>query len=154
MQRLYCQTDRAILLVGVPDDNGVLKFPESAGSEAAPGLHLEPRPLLSIDQQLMAEATRVFGKDVALHLSLVQEFEDPLTLPDGKTATLYLGTLTPAAEIAVLPAWRSLPDLMRGMSKDRGRLPYLRAWQVLTGGLTLNTKALDLDEVKKHLLKT
>ncbi len=154
MQRLYCPTEHAILLVGVPDAIGVLRFPVTPDYGPAPGLHFAPRPLVSIDQQLVAEASRALGTDVALKLDLVQEFADELTLANGAKATIYLGTLVKDAGIAAAADWRSLPDLMRSMAKDRGRLPYLRAWQIMTGGLQLNTKALDLDVVKNHLLKT
>jgi hypothetical protein len=150
MQRLYCPTETAILLVGIPDANGVLKFPVAGDP---PGLHVAARPLISIDQQLVAAASEALGKDIALHLSLEQEFADDVALPDGKTATLYVGTVAKTAGIQAPGSYQSMPDILRAMAKTRGRLPYLRAWQVLTGGLTMTTKALDLDEVKKHFLK-
>ena len=47
--------------------------------------------------------------------------------------------------------WSTLPVLIRNMPKDRNRLAYLKAWQVLTGALEESTKALDVHEVVKHL---
>lgn len=154
MRRLYCPTEQAILLVGVPDANGVLKFPVTAGTGGAPGLHFTPKALLSIDQQLVAEASRVLGRDLSTRIDVVQEFADDVVLEGGVRATLYLGTVGKDLGLQADPAWEALPTMMRAMPKDRSRLPYLRAWQVLTGALTLNTKALDLDEVKKHLLES
>jgi hypothetical protein len=37
------------------------------------------------------------------------------------------------------------------MPRDRARLPYMRAWQVLSGGLTINVKAVAGDDADKLL---
>lgn len=138
----------AVLLIGFPDERGVLRFPE---------IRFVPKALTPIAEQLLREASASAQTDLARRVTLVDQFCDETTLPDGTTATVYLMTLDAhqpqgAAAPYVDQAWRSFPDILRAMPRDRGRLPYLRAWQVITGGLTLNTKAVDLEEVKRHLL--
>jgi hypothetical protein len=89
--------------------------------------------------------------DVARHLDIVQDYADAITTPapDAVQATLYVATLASAAGCVADPGWPSLPDILRAQ-KGRDRIPYLRAWQVLAGGLHLETKAIDAAELAKH----
>lgn len=148
MATTYCKTDNAILLVAVPDDRGVLHFPLSKDAPL-PGLHLAVKALLPIFDQLTTLASTTLGQDVARKLHIWDEFADELTLPDGTLATLYVATLS-EVPTASAEAWPVMPTILRSMEKNRGRLPYLRAWQILQGGLKLNTKAVDPAEVAKY----
>jgi hypothetical protein len=146
-----CPTDVAVLLAAVPDANGVLRLPTS-GDATAPGLHVRVQPLAPIAAQLVEAAAAAIdlGPAAGMALSLVDGFADPVTLANGEAATLYVGRVSPGA--ATAPAsWPSVPDLLRAMAKNRSRVPYLRAWQVLAGGLDDSVKALDAAEVAKAL---
>jgi hypothetical protein len=152
MLHVYCKTEVAVLMLAVKDEAGVMRVPVSPGARA-PGWEIAVRPLVPIGEQLVAAAAEALGTDVTgLALDVVQEFADETRLADGTLATVYLATLAPAvAERRHAPrTWSSIPELLRGLPKDRGRLPYLRAWQILTGGLQLNTKAVDVSELGKY----
>ena len=153
--QVYCKTPIAVLLLGVKDAKGVMRFPSGPGTNEArtSGLRIDVQPLLPINEQLVAAASTALATPLALALDVVQEFADEMQLPDGQAATVYLATVneTRAPDVQAQSGWASMPDILRGMDKDRRRLPYLRAWQILTGGLTLNTKALEASEVLKAL---
>jgi hypothetical protein len=107
---------------------------------------------MPISPQLIAMTSEFFGCDVAMHLHIEQEFADPIGGSSDEPmgiATLYVGRLAPSAGIKASSDWPSLPLILRQLS-GRARIPYLRAWQVLAGGLQLNTKAVDAAEVAKY----
>jgi hypothetical protein len=157
MLQLICKTPLAIFLVGVADERGVLRFP-TAGDAEAPGLRIPVRALVPINEQLVAAASAALGAAVGPALDIVQDFADEMELADGAGCTVYVARLNaarlaPSSQTVIAEAangWPSFPELLRGMSKTRRRLPFLRAWQVLSGGLELTTKAVDMDEVRRH----
>lgn len=148
-----CKTDHAILLVAVRDERGVLRVPSSEAA-ALPGLNFAVKPLTPINEQLVATASAFFGRNVALALHVWQELADELTLPSGARATLYVASLNDPAVVAT-SAWPVIPELLRALPATKLRLPYLRAWQVLQGGLKVDTKALDVSDadMKKYFPK-
>lgn len=151
MKMLRCRTDSAILLVAVADAAGVLRFPSDFTSESMHGLHLAVQPLLPIGPQLVAVASRVLESDVSTSLDICQDFADEVFINGATQTTVFVGRVT-RSDLIAPQGWLSFPDILRSMVRDRRRLPYLRAWQVLTGALSLNTKAVDVAEVAKHLL--
>jgi hypothetical protein len=146
---INCPTPHAALLIAVNDASGVLRCPLHGGD--VPGLIAAVQPLMPINPQLMAMAATFFEVDVSLHLAIEQGFADPVVKSGGQEAdvTLYLARLAADAGIIAEPTWPSIPMILRGLS-GRARIPYLRAWQVLAGGLHLNTKAVDAAEVAKY----
>lgn len=145
---VYCPTETAFLLLAVRDERGLLRFPDES-HDGTPGLKIDVKARLPIDEQLVAAAAKTLDVS-AVRLDIVQDFADEMPL-GTTTATLYL-----AEAVGVAPAsaaWPTLPDILRKMAKDRRRLPYLRAWQVMTGGLKLNTKAVDVAELDPTTLK-
>jgi NADPH-dependent 2,4-dienoyl-CoA reductase/sulfur reductase-like enzyme len=109
------------------------------------------RPVIPINVQLAELAESFFEAAVARHLGIEQEFADPVVATKGDSAefTLYLARLHPDAAIVAPPSWPTIPQILRGLS-GLMRVPYLRAWQILAGGLQLNTKAVDAAEVAKY----
>jgi hypothetical protein len=148
---LQCKTDVATLLLAVADASGVLRFPADGRFEPFYGLHVAVKPLLPIGPQLVEAASLALGIQSTIAMDLCQDFADELHLPDGQLSTVYTGRLD-SSVVTAPTSWLSLPEILKNMPKDRRRLPYLRAWQVLTGALTLDTKALDVEEIGKHLI--
>ena len=146
---LNCPTSKAILLCAVDDTRGVLRCPVHGGD--FPGLVFNVTPLTPINPQLMALASSFFARDITRHLDIEQSFADPIIQRGQEIAelTLYLARLSPAAGMVAPPEWPSIPDILRSL-EGRLRIPYLRAWQILAGGLQLNTKAVDAAEVAKY----
>jgi len=145
-----CKTDGAILFVGIPDERGVLRFPSNAAAGDLPGLHVKLQPALGLGEQLAQALSAFLGIDVSRHLEVNATFADELKPAAGPATTLYVAVLRMSGVVAE-PAWPSLPDVLRALPRDKSRVPYLRSWQVLTGGYQLNTKAASLEEALKHL---
>lgn len=145
---LQCPTDFAILLCAVADERGVLRFPSNDATEL-PGLNFAVEAGVPINEQLVKAAENLLKVKLGGKLDVSQDFADPITRADGSAATLYVATVQEGAKRAD-ESWPSLPEILRNLPKDKGRVPYLRAWQILTGGLKLETKAVDFAEVEKH----
>lgn len=149
---VHCSTDQAVLLAAVACPDGLLRFPND--EIPWPGLGVNVKPLVGINEQLLDRAKEVFGPALASQLSIWQDYSDMIRVKDEDLATLYVAILRPSPDqLESLPwqTWRTLPDLIRSLPKDRTRLAYLKAWQVLTGALEETTKALDVDEVARYL---
>lgn len=143
-----CPTEHFVLLCAVEDADGVLRFPE--GGATPPGWRAPATALTPINPQLFAAAAAQLERDVAPWLAIEQQFADPITDDDGVVrTTLYVGRLDRASGIVASAAWPVMPQILRRLG-GRARIPYLRAWQVLAGGLYLETKAVDAAEVAKY----
>lgn len=144
---IHCPTNTAILLLGLKRDNGVFVFPSS--SEEIPGILAAIDPSLPINPQLLELASRRSGVHPR-EISVWQEFQETIKLPSGEDATLY------AAKALLIPHTipddvTTLPEMLRRMPATRNRVAYMKALQVFAGGLEEQTKALDLEEVRRHI---
>ncbi|MEZ4741581.1 MAG: hypothetical protein R3B45_03905 [Bdellovibrionota bacterium] len=141
---IRCKTEQAILLLGVESKKGFLVFPSN--SSKFPGMLFTPEGGKAILEQLDIYASEILTSELAQgELEICDRYFDIVTLDDGSEATLYLATVRNRPEL-IQNSWSSLPEQLRKMPKDKGRLPFLRAWQVLTGALDLNTKAVETQE--------
>lgn len=149
MLHVHCKTSVAILLAAIPDERDLMHFPQSATSFAGlPGLTFDVSPGMPINIQLMEQLWAHLGEKIK-GVDIIQAFVDEVRLPDGRAATVYLATVN--GRRTLTSGAPTMPEILRQMPKDRNRLAYLKAWQVLTGSLTLNTKAVELEEIKKYL---
>lgn len=151
---VQCNTDQAILLLAIQCPDGLLRFPNDEAP--LPGLRLKVQPQLGINEQLIARAQQDLTPALASQISIWQNYSDVVTTSSQESVTFYVGILRPTSETldtfkSDWKEWRTLPDLIRSLPKDRTRLTYLKAWQVLTGALEETTKALDVDEVARYL---
>ena len=106
-----------------------------------------------INDLLVARAHQAVPAEKAT-LHVWQEYRGDIILEGKRDGSMYVARLTAdPSSIESMPwrTWETLPSLIRSMPKDRNRLAYLKAWQVLTGALDESTKALDVNEVIKHL---
>lgn len=141
---LYCPTEKAVLLLAIPDEKGLFYF--SYQDKELPGIWFRTKPLLPINQQLTEVAEKFLGcKGLATKMSINQQFAGKLSDKEGQEATLYLASLE-SGLIKVKSEWTTLPRLLGQMPKNRNRLPYLLAWQVLSGALSQMTQALEVDD--------
>jgi len=154
---VYCPTPQAVIMVTITGTDGVVRC--LSGDLTQPGLIFEPKPLLPIVEQIMAQLRLTMGASSdSLRFQVRGDYADEFSLANGSAATLYIATATlPAVNLAAgaldgLPgSWMPIPELLRSMERTRQRLVYLRAWQVLLGALTDETKAVDLEEAMRHL---
>jgi hypothetical protein len=113
-----------------------------------PGIVSPVNPSLPINPQLLELAHRRSGLSM-IEIAVWQEFQETVKLPGGDSATLY------AAKALIIPQSlpgdvTTLPQMLRSMPPDRNRVAYMKALQVFAGGLEEQTKAVDLDEVRRH----
>ena len=146
MIHLKCKTDVALILLGVANQKGFLIFPTTATE--TPGLMFSPGGAQPVNLQILSQVSDYLGLDLnGQAVEICQEYSDTVTLASGNEATLYLATIRDRPEL-IKEDWSNLPDHLRAMPKNKNRLAYLRAWQVLTGSLTLNTKVIEADDLK------
>ena len=144
---IHCATPRAHLLLAVPDAAAVLRFP--GGHAPTPGIEVAVQALTPIGPQLVDAAVAALGAGIpALGVLVEQEFADALATASG-AATLYVATLRLGSAFVAPNHWPTMPEILRRL-KGRERIPFMRAWQVLAGGLHLNTKAVDAAEVARY----
>ena len=147
---IHCPTSKAVFLFGIPIGK-LLHFPNH--HRFMPGIHLDVDRSQPINLQLIAALEKELGEPVnGRELHIFQEFCEVLQA-DGPTegVSLYTGYSKISRQIPLLH-WKPLPYLLKNMEKNRMRLAYLKAWQVQTGALGLNTKAVEMDpeELKRN----
>ena len=143
-------TDVVIFLVGVKDARGVLRFPTK--NNYNPGVVFRTNRKIPVNEQLINETQVVTGlSGLNVQLQIEQNFSADVTLPNGDSATLYVGIIHDY-EGLISEAWKSLPEILRNMPRDKNRVSYLKAWQVLMGGLTQDSKVVEAEDVSKAML--
>lgn len=144
---IHCPTDQVILLLGLKRDDGLILLPSD--STETPGIMASVDSRLPINPQLLELAHKRSGLP-SIEISIWQEFQESVTLLDGTKATLYAAKAL--AYPQAMPAdVTTLPDMLRKMPPNRNRVAYMKALQVFAGGLEETTKALDLEEVRRHI---
>lgn len=129
---LFCPTEKAVLLLGIKDELGVFRFPLQ--SQFAPGLFLQVKVGLPINDQLMERAEDYLGEaSLRQALEIHQQFSKPIELADGGKATLYLGVLKKLDHFDA-SSWSAMSPLLRGLSSRHNRMVYMLALQVFAGG--------------------
>ena len=144
---IHCPTDIAVLLVAVKREDGLLVLPTDAGD--VPGIICHVNPSLPINPQLL-EAAALRTCLPKIEIVIWQEFQCEIQMPNGEPATVYAARTIKTPDLIPGDA-KPLPDLMRAMPPNRNRVAYMKAMQVLSGALEEQTKALDLDEVRRHI---
>lgn len=144
----FCKTPRAIIMVGLRQETGPMLF--ATESYVVPGLYFKPEVRHQLNDEIAGKITEFFGRELK-NLDITQEFSEEVVLQDESRATLYLATADGHVSISKDSLF-PLPTLLRKMPKNRNRLSYLKAWQVMTGSLTLDTKAVELTdkELENH----
>jgi hypothetical protein len=125
-----------ILLIGIPDAKGLLRFPIEEGEwpglqlareSIQPGLGLHESFLKKVQTSL---SPQIRGVDLRWHT------KHKINLDPG-APQLHVCTLDPALWSSPgesLPLRLSLmPDILRNLTNKKAKIAYLRAWQVLMG---------------------
>jgi hypothetical protein len=144
---IHCPTDIAVLLIAVKREDGLLVIPSDAGE--VPGIICQVNTSLPINPQLLDAASKRTGLP-KMEVVIWQEFQCEIQMPNGEPATVYAARTIKTPDVIPADA-KPLPDLMRAMPANRNRVAYMKAMQVFSGALEEQTKALDLDEVRRHI---
>lgn len=147
----HCPTVEARVVVALKCNDGIVRMHVDAEGEA--GFAFTPKPLLAIAPQI---SEVLAAKWPQLQFDLKHNYSDSYPTKDGNLATMYLVMVRENHDPGHLSGrWQAIPELLRRMNADRGRLPVLRVWQVILGGLeggeAGTVKAVDLDVALKHL---
>jgi hypothetical protein len=138
---VYCSTPKVIVLLGFFNPEKVLVFPSQ--NVQFPGLHFENKALVPIHDQILIYIENYFSLPSSrAQFELDPSFAEPVRM-ENEDATLYLGIIKEPGDN--LPRYlQTLPILIRGMNRDRSRLPYLKAWQALTGAREQDIRAVEV----------
>jgi hypothetical protein len=135
------------LLIAIKREDGLIMVPTDPGT--IPGIRKTINPSLPINPQLLDMAAERTGLP-AMEISIWQEFQDTVTLEDGQLATVYAAKTIKTPDSMPHDAI-TLPQILRSMPPNRNRVAYMKVLQVFSGALEEQTKALDLDEVRRHI---
>lgn len=139
--QIHASTDVVIFLVGILDQENVYKFPTK--NVFNPGIVFRVDRSIFLNEQIICETEKHTGLEgLGLHLDIEQDFSAEVFLPNGQLATLYVGVVRDFKRKSDR-SWLALPEILRRMPKNKNRSAYLKAWQVLMGGLTQEVRALE-----------
>jgi hypothetical protein len=142
-------TDVVIFLVGIKDEKGVFRFPTK--NNFNPGVVFKADQKIPINQQIISETEAITGyTGLNLDLEIEQNFAAAVELPNGDSATMYVGFVK-GDGYKIQEDWHPLPTILREMPKNKNRASYLKAWQVLMGGLTQDSKVIEAEDADKAL---
>jgi len=130
---IKCPTDKAILLVGIRDEKGILRFPTK--SSHLPGLFFDVDHDVPINLQIIQAAETFLGEsNLGPDLGIFQSFRGDVKLENHGYASLYLAQLTHIKDVDPT-TWSTMADLLRSMPANKNRVLYMLALQVFAGGL-------------------
>ena len=123
-----CPTRWAVLLLGIPDANGILHFPTA--HSWLPGLHFQPGHKAPLVDQLWAVISEELGEQLPWKdAEIFHDFCEPV---HGEDRSIYAGRLL-IPRVPKPAHWEQLPALLKRMPANRSRLACLKAWQILSG---------------------
>jgi len=137
---IYCETERAIILIGLKDVDGVFRFPTDG--EGLHGLMHSVKARTPIVPQIVERVESFFAKTFAGGaVDITPDFAGKCVLASGETVTLYAGVLRDET-LKAEQSWQTLPAVLRNMPKDKNRVAYLLALQVFAGTGQESVKAV------------
>lgn len=156
MNLINCPTTWAVALLALRSASGQGPFRILTTGNFPPGLLFTPVPLLPLAEQFQAQVHKFHPQLQLARVEWRSDYRDHIAweAPAGSAgeATLYIGsgTVTEATETAwqTLP---TLPELLRSMPKDRSRLGFMKALQVLAGGLEQQLRAIETRDLPKSI---
>jgi hypothetical protein len=140
-----CRTDWAVLLFGVRANNGIWYFKRT--NQNLPGFVREVKPLVNIVEQLLELVPAEFLDESNFRVQVQHDFSEPVLLEDKSLATLYVATTQTQHDLD-MTQWATLPELLRAMPRNKQRVAYLKAWQILSGAAYENVKVVESSELK------
>ena len=147
---IYSKTEQVIFLLGIPSSKGTLVFPSNfkMNGQEYPGLLFSCNRQLPINPQLIDYAESFLNiKGLGLKIYIWQTYSDTFSFDHGSTATVYMAKLDAPTQSAPLgDEMKTMPQWLRLFPRDRSRLLYVRALQVFSGGLTQETKVVEIDK--------
>lgn len=146
---------RIVLLIAAPDTNGTLRFPTNHPlqsqdniSDYLPGF-VKIVPYISLEISMIHDVLlQLFGEVNKNDFVFEHHFSARLPTTDLESIATFLKIVRIKTRVGQ-GSWSSLPELIRSLPKERIRIPYLRAFQILMGVHLERTEALTVDELRQ-----
>lgn len=139
---LHTDAPQILLILAAKTSDGLMKIYDRGSFP--PGLVIPMSPREFVEEKCIAIARTQLVLDDSHAIDVCQEYQ--AVLPDG--TPVYLAQIRKTIDHQ---SFRSIPELLRNFPADRTRVAYIKAWQVLMGGLEETTKAVSVEDVLKHL---
>ena len=138
-----------IILVGCRDHRNLLRFPSDGGDYHGFITEFEEEQSKAsfVKEQVCLKLSVEDPGSVVIHTYI----ENDLPPVSGRSYQLAIVEVDGGA-LQAPEEWLTLPLILRGMEKGKGRLAYNKAMQVYAGGLSQEVDALEVDdEVRERL---
>lgn len=146
------ETELVLILVAAQDERRLWRV--RADEPGLPGIVARIDYAAPLNKQIRRAAAAAIGlesrsEDLVVHGPLTPVIE----LDDGRQAALVLVQLTPE-QLEAPSSWPTFPVVLRALPKNKSRLPYMKALQILSGALEQGVNAIEIDDqVREALLK-
>ena len=146
---IHCDTSHAVVLVGARFERGLLRFFD-CGNPEIPGVVVQINPKDKVEIQLSRAIRTLIPTVSKIHIfdSFAEHLEGA-----SEPSTLFLAQVVDNDEVSAadLKSWRTMPDILGKMAKNRCRLGYLKAWQIFSGAAEESITAIKLGDLEKLL---
>ncbi len=144
------QMKKNIVLVAARDLKGLFRVPP--WSFDLPGHYFDIVQEMGLKDQIIAQASIALGHpELAGDLVFKCTFDQALVI--GIDEYLLHLVFLNNEKFSVPSTWKTIPELLRSMKKNKNRVPYLLAFQVLAGSDTDQIDALEMDDEVKNRIK-
>lgn len=146
------KTQALTLLVQCFDEQGVMRFPNDAGSYF--GLNMTINHTLAVSKQAAAHLAAFLGTpEVETQVEPLIAIEPLLEMDGSQPSLLYLMRLPQARQLAN-KQWPTFAPFLRSLPQGRMRVAYNKALQYFAGAADDSINILELDaEVQERLAR-
>ena len=135
------KTKHIIALCATKDSHDQIKILDEGGKFG--GVHIKVEHSLVAHQQIQDELAKRTGAK-ANQVILVESLTPTISYEKNEN-TLVLVIIPPLAGISS-ENWALLPDIIKRLPADKSRVPYIKALQILAGGLETDSTAVQLSK--------
>ena len=142
--------DKMLVLIACKDAGGLFRFPGSYLGLA--GVLITKNASVSFQNQLDYALTCAIGEHkLGSKITIEHAIWPLLEISCDQKILLLLGRISEGDFIAPI-SWPTLPDILKRMEKNRLRIPYLKALQLLCSSPDQEVDAYELDGSKSSEL--
>ena len=137
---------RLVLVITAADPAGVLRVADDGSG--SPGLPLDLRQGVPVETQIRVAVRMIpeLPEDLAApSVRILDLMESAVTRGQDRPATLVLVRVEEAGWHAP-SGWPTFPAILRSLPRGKTRVSWMKAMQILAGGLEQDSDALEVDE--------
>ena len=149
LNKINITTPNITLLLACDGPKGLFHFPND--EDPFPGINMSISHGLTWHDTMRDVGSEFLGKPELNSKILPIMVMEPEIEKGNDGSTLVLARIH-KEEFLAPDLWPTLPALLHGMPKNKTRVPYLKAFQVLAGGLSQETQAVEMDEAFRQAI--